>query len=627
MASRVGGAQGPAIRDAYVAAVVSQGQKFIDVACNLLSKSVCPRCCLRYCNLGHKLGGVIGGTAPDAKYMLDSLKSRGMEGSQPQKTRDEAVASESVNEASEPDWTCVLCLGILQNLDREQRGGECSSADFWESLPFADAEKKWRLAPSLTGQCLNDILNSSEHQFQDYGLDISLSDNVMLRDAAMFRSLRAELGLFPLNEFNFLRLSVKHWPVVTVADAAKQAIVAIINRTSGCPSSNGSLFRLCLNYQSEQNEKDVSPLAAQCRPSNAHNGTRRGRGRHGRGGGRFNKRKREEKSDTLAELLGCAGGMNDENLNSFFSIPPSPVSEPTKVLVRMVQNQTTYVAGRYRKLSREISQTEFIVDGKRKGKTSVQEIIEGVVLPLFRADSLTFIPAGREDMDVRMLGDGRPFVLELQNPREHTISRSVLEKTEASFDISQGVEVSRLRMVSREHVMRMKDGEKDKAKRYAAIVWITREVTDADFEKLNALKNLEINQETPLRVAHRRAALERKKEVHWVKCDRIEGKSNYFVMWLQTSAGTYIKELVHSDMGRTVPSIASLLGCDAVCVQLDVVDVIMEELDSTEGKVRESESASEKGMLASPSKKPRASVEECEVKGGRAERGEAEGSK
>lgn len=36
------------------------------------------------------------------------------------------------------------------------------------------------------------------------------------------------------------------------------------------------------------------------------------------------------------------------------------------------------------------------------------------------------------------------------------------------------------------------------------------------------------------------------------------------------SAGTYIKEFVHGDLGRTVPSIGSLLDSEADILQLDV---------------------------------------------------------
>ena len=42
-------------------------------------------------------------------------------------------------------------------------------------------------------------------------------------------------------------------------------------------------------------------------------------------------------------------------------------------------------------------------------------------------------------------------------------------------------------------------------------------------------------------------------------------------------AGTYIKEFVHSDEGRTVPNLGSLLGCQepAQILELDVMEIHM----------------------------------------------------
>ena len=42
-----------------------------------------------------------------------------------------------------------------------------------------------------------------------------------------------------------------------------------------------------------------------------------------------------------------------------------------------------------------------------------------------------------------------------------------------------------------------------------------------------------------------------------------------------TQAGTYIKEIVHGDFGRTEPSLCTLLGCECDILQLDVRDVQM----------------------------------------------------
>ncbi len=48
---------------------------------------------------------------------------------------------------------------------------------------------------------------------------------------------------------------------------------------------------------------------------------------------------------------------------------------------------------------------------------------------------------------------------------------------------------------------------------------------------------------------------------------------------LTTEAGTYVKELVSGDGGRTVPSIASALGVAIRVVELDVTGVLVRDED------------------------------------------------
>ena len=40
------------------------------------------------------------------------------------------------------------------------------------------------------------------------------------------------------------------------------------------------------------------------------------------------------------------------------------------------------------------------------------------MLPIFGATVAYLHAAGREDIDVRMLGDGRPFIIEFENPKK-----------------------------------------------------------------------------------------------------------------------------------------------------------------------------------------------------------------
>ena len=44
-------------------------------------------------------------------------------------------------------------------------------------------------------------------------------------------------------------------------------------------------------------------------------------------------------------------------------------------------------------------------------------------------------------------------------------------------------------------------------------------------------------------------------------------------MRIKTEGGLYIKELISGDDGRSQPNISEMLGVNAVCEQLDVVEV------------------------------------------------------
>jgi tRNA pseudouridine synthase 10 len=40
-----------------------------------------------------------------------------------------------------------------------------------------------------------------------------------------------------------------------------------------------------------------------------------------------------------------------------------------------------------------------------------------------------------------------------------------------------------------------------------------------------------------------------------------------------TQAGTYVKEFVHGDLGRTKPSLSDIIGGDVDILALDVLDI------------------------------------------------------
>ncbi|XP_034827749.1 putative tRNA pseudouridine synthase Pus10 [Maniola hyperantus] len=133
-----------------------------------------------------------------------------------------------------------------------------------------------------------------------------------------------------------------------------------------------------------------------------------------------------------------------------------------------------YLAGRYIKLSRNLPQSPWILDGKRVLPSSVQEIIYKPLADFYNLEAeeaerrLKLIAAGREDVDVRCLGEGRPFAIEITDPTRQLTPE---ELANACEDISKGGEVivKQIVPISREDLVQLKKGEETKSKTYEAL--------------------------------------------------------------------------------------------------------------------------------------------------------------
>ena len=89
--------------------------------------------------------------------------------------------------------------------------------------------------------------------------------------------------------------------------------------------------------------------------------------------------------------------------------------------------------------------------------------------------------------------------------------------------------------------------------------------------KISELNGVELNQRTPKRVSHRRADKIRKRKI--VEIYEIKVIGDLVEFKLRAQSGTYIKEMVTSDSGRTTPSIAELLDLKCEVEWLDVLDI------------------------------------------------------
>jgi len=353
--------------------------------------------------------------------------------------------------------------------------------------------------------------------------------------------------------------------------------------------------------------------------------------------------------------------------------------------------RSVYIYGRYQKLERGIPQTRWPCRAcKGRGCTrcnqtglqylkSVQDLIGNPLIERFGAIEHSFHGMGREDIDVRCMGTGRPFVIEFKAPKTRTI-----DLVQAMADLNEAAKgsviITSMRESNRSEVVRIKEtpAEKSYSIRFKLVplseaefavltgpvdlthidvqergkgkknkrrknrrgdkdddhtkplpsVIETEKVAPSEEELLamkkgelvelatslslsktgtkavlverimqagppapeyfelptdefirdvvDNLAGVKLAQRTPERVAHRRADLIRRRVVYETNSLVIETNENgerEIEFTLRCESGTYVKETIHGDSGRTQPSISSLIKAKCDVIWLDVADI------------------------------------------------------
>jgi tRNA pseudouridine synthase 10 len=251
-----------------------------------------------------------------------------------------------------------------------------------------------------------------------------------------------------------------------------------------------------------------------------------------------------------------------------------------------VQVNPLFVAGRYRKLVRTIPQSKWFCSSCRgrgcekcdgTGKMypeSVEALASKPLLKAAKGEKTSFHASGREDIDARMLGSGRPFVIEVSKPKKRFLDLKKIE-AEVNANATGKVEVSGLCFSSKDVVRRLKKGESAQ-KEYRVLIDFERAVSEEDLQLVEEkLSGLLIKQQTPLRVLHRRADLIREKYIYEVKVKKVSLKRAE--MQIRCQGGLYVKELVSGDEGRTTPSVSELVDNRAKPLKLDVLNVMLDD--------------------------------------------------
>lgn len=214
-------------------------------------------------------------------------------------------------------------------------------------------------------------------------------------------------------------------------------------------------------------------------------------------------------------------------------------------------NSNIFIYGEYQKLCRNMSQTKFF----KKDIPSVEDFSDQLI-QFFQCKKINFIGFGREDIDVQMIGY-RPFILEIIAPTRNLNFKSL------DLNLNTSVSLKNFKIVDPKIKYLFHEKMESKHKTYRTLIFCK------NMRKLS-LGRINIQQKTPLRVLHRRGNLMREKELEILE---LRQDGNFCECIIKAEAGTYIKEFINGDFGRTKPSISDVMNEYADCLELDVLEI------------------------------------------------------
>ncbi|OLS23317.1 MAG: tRNA pseudouridine synthase Pus10 [Candidatus Heimdallarchaeota archaeon LC_2] len=246
--------------------------------------------------------------------------------------------------------------------------------------------------------------------------------------------------------------------------------------------------------------------------------------------------------------------------------------------------RSLYILGKYQKLKRGLPQTKWPCSSCKGRKCeecnftgqqypfTVETIVAKPFIEASKSLGSSFHGAGREDIDALMLGTGRPFVLELKQPMVRTFD---LKKLQSEINFSDKVQIQHLQLSTKSVVVLLKNSSPDSKKKYRALVELQNPINDEDILSLTKIggNKIILQQQTPVRVSHRRADKVREKAIYNFQITPNSENKNQIILEIEAQGGAYIKEFISGDEGRTVPSISNFLNQPVKCIELDVLYV------------------------------------------------------
>ncbi|KAK0182934.1 hypothetical protein PV327_001016 [Microctonus hyperodae] len=487
----------------------------------LKSINCCLSCCTRF--IGTESSEYFRNLMSDSKLLNDTLK--------------DANASDNV--------PCIVCLGILQHDIQQQ-----------------------------TLKQIIDSVNSSGFDSPTFTCNLSIPASLNLRERYIYISLTQKFNLSK-DQLCYLKLRTQNIKEVWKMQMLSAVEAGILKQQIS--GAIPSLFSIDITYDHANDQEDCQKFTESYIKNVESKNSKHRNNIYSR--------------NNIEKLL---NNIEDDEFMKYFSLSSGHVT----IGKISCFHRGIFIGGRYKKLSRHLSQTPWYINGEKKMETSVQDLLCNHIVKYTNSDTLKFLSSGREDVDVRTINRGRPFAVELINPKVTIITAEKLAEIVNEINASTKlVEItSGLKFLCSGDLQKLKEGENIKTKCYRALCILRhKSKDDINLEQLSNMKNIKIIQKTPIRVLHRRpltprTRLLREMRARWLTIEEIKTArelfsesridhnllNHLFVFDIKTQAGTYVKEFVHGDFGRTRPNLSDILGAEVDIVALDVTAVNIE---------------------------------------------------
>jgi tRNA pseudouridine synthase 10 len=171
---------------------------------------------------------------------------------------------------------------------------------------------------------------------------------------------------------------------------------------------------------------------------------------------------------TKQDVVSALSTARSAHLKEIYDLPLKFLSSKYEITCT---HEPVFLAGRYLKYSRRLPQTKWIVEGVKKTETSIEEIFNDFFADVFQtSEMIKMIAAGREDVDVRCLGSGRPFCLEIPLPKRTKFTQQEITVLQNEMNAKYGdlIQIVDLQTINKEQLKFIKMGESSKSKCYKA---------------------------------------------------------------------------------------------------------------------------------------------------------------